>query len=295
MTAKLRQPATVIAMLALFASLSGGAIAAKLITGKGIKDGSLQAKDLSGAARTSLQGQVGASGAAGPKGDTGAPGATGAAGAGGSGGPAGAQGPAGTNGSNGAAGPTGSAGQNGAAGPTGQNGTAGTIGPTGQNGTVGPTGAAGPTGPTGLTGPAIGDALAEYGVGKVFANTTELKTIYTSDVPDDGNNAAETGTVVPYVIQPGARTISLRGVMRSKEADGGEQTASMIIRTAGGQVVAAGASPFSQAVGNEPLTSSAPSSTSGTEVVSVTIPNSVPDGTLVTIDVDLQAFDGNDG
>ncbi|MCW2793689.1 MAG: hypothetical protein JWO76_2787 [Nocardioides sp.] len=83
-----------IGLLALFVALGGPAQAvdtasslSELITGKQVKDGSLQAKDLSKAARRSLQGQRG------PAGPQGAPGAEGPAGPAG---PAGPQGPAGS-------------------------------------------------------------------------------------------------------------------------------------------------------------------------------------------------------
>ena len=80
---------TVIAFVALFAALGGGtAIAAKKLTGKDIKDGSIGLKDLvrrrpraawkATAART---GATGARGAAGPQGPAGPPGAAGAPGA----------------------------------------------------------------------------------------------------------------------------------------------------------------------------------------------------------------------
>jgi hypothetical protein len=83
-----------IGLLALFVALGGPAAASdtakaavKQITGKQIKDGSVEAKDLSKAARTSLKGQRGP---AGPQGEPGDEGPTGAAG------PEGPAGPAGT-------------------------------------------------------------------------------------------------------------------------------------------------------------------------------------------------------
>ncbi|GAW49478.1 MULTISPECIES: hypothetical protein [unclassified Nocardioides] len=86
-----------IGLLALFVALGGPAVAqesaraaVKQITGKQIKDGTVQAKDLSKAARTSLQGQTGPAGPAGPRGEAGAQGDTGPAG------PEGPPGPAGT-------------------------------------------------------------------------------------------------------------------------------------------------------------------------------------------------------
>ena len=83
-----------IGLLALFVALGGPAIASdtataavRQITGKQIKDGSVEAKDLSKAARNSLKGQTGP---AGPQGDTGDQGPAGPAG------PEGPAGPAGT-------------------------------------------------------------------------------------------------------------------------------------------------------------------------------------------------------
>jgi hypothetical protein len=83
-----------VGLLALFIALGGPAVASdtakaavKQITGKQIKDGSVEAKDLSKAARNSLKAQQGP---AGPQGEPGDEGPTGAAG------PAGPQGPAGT-------------------------------------------------------------------------------------------------------------------------------------------------------------------------------------------------------
>ena len=116
--------ATVIAYVALFSALGGGAYAAiKLpansVSTKQVKNGSLLAADFA-------TGQLPA-GAAGPKGDTGAPGAPGATGA---------------------RGPQGEQGPTGPAGPTGEQGP---KGDTGDKGPKGDTGPAGPTGPGGLT------------------------------------------------------------------------------------------------------------------------------------------------
>lgn len=94
---QLPSPALIVAVVALFASLTGGAVAASLITGKNVKDGSLTGKDVkdrSLLAKDFKKGQVpkGAVGKAGPVGPAGVPGAKGDAGAAG---PAGAVGPAG--------------------------------------------------------------------------------------------------------------------------------------------------------------------------------------------------------
>ena len=84
----------VLGMLALFVALNGPAVASdaakaagKLITSKQIKDGTIQTKDMSGAARSALQGQQGPAGDTGPAGPAGPAGATG---------PQGVPGPAGS-------------------------------------------------------------------------------------------------------------------------------------------------------------------------------------------------------
>src|SRR5690242_19109983 len=77
---RLPSPALLVALVALFATMSGTAVAAKLITGKDVKNGSLQVKDLSAKARATLKGATGPQGPAGPAGADGATGATGAAG-----------------------------------------------------------------------------------------------------------------------------------------------------------------------------------------------------------------------
>jgi hypothetical protein len=71
-------PATVIACAALLVSLSGNAAAfSGLITGKNIKNGTIQLADLSPSARKALQGQRGPRGVEGPRGRTGPAGGTG--------------------------------------------------------------------------------------------------------------------------------------------------------------------------------------------------------------------------
>jgi hypothetical protein len=89
----LRHPATVIAALALFVALGGGAAwASGLISGSKIKNHSIAEKKLTKKAIRALHGARGARGA---RGATGAKGATGATGATGPMGPAGQTGPAG--------------------------------------------------------------------------------------------------------------------------------------------------------------------------------------------------------
>ena len=97
-----------VAAISLAVGTAGTAGAAALITGKQIKNGTIQAKDLSAKARAKLagatgpQGQPGAQGAQGAQGLRGAPGEQGPPGAAGEDGTDGAPG---TSGTNGAAGP----------------------------------------------------------------------------------------------------------------------------------------------------------------------------------------------
>jgi hypothetical protein len=150
---------TVIAYIALFCALGGGAayaaaklpsnsvgskqIKANAVTGDKVKDASLLATDFA-------PGQIpaGQTGPAGPKGDAG---------------PAGAQGPKGEPGAAGAQGP---------AGPKGEAGAAGPQGP------AGPEGPAGPTGPAGKDGKDGKDATVEPqpGVRAAFAYLVDEST-----------------------------------------------------------------------------------------------------------------------
>jgi hypothetical protein len=91
-------PSMVVALVALLVSLSGSAVAAGLITGKQIKDGSIGTRDISKNARASFKGPAGPAGAQGAKGDPGQQGEKGAKG------DAGLNGTNGTNGADGAPG-----------------------------------------------------------------------------------------------------------------------------------------------------------------------------------------------
>jgi hypothetical protein len=77
-----------VAVIALVFAATGSAVAARLITSKQIKDGTIQTKDISRKARKALKGNRGAQGPQGPqgppgeKGDPGAPGAKGDPGSG---------------------------------------------------------------------------------------------------------------------------------------------------------------------------------------------------------------------
>ena len=91
-------PSMVVAVVALVVAMSGGAVAAVVITSKNIKNGSIQLTDISSKARKSLRGKTGKTGPSGPAGLRGPAGPTGPTG------PAGTAGTAGTAGSGGSGG-----------------------------------------------------------------------------------------------------------------------------------------------------------------------------------------------
>lgn len=141
-------PSIVIAGLALFAVLGGSAVAATgliqagdiaagAVTGRAIRSGAVEPKDLSVGTRALLTGTPGVSGAGG---ETGPPGTAGTNGANGPNGANGAEGAKGTNGTNGANGANGANGPNGANGINGTDGTNGTDGVDGKDGTNGTNG-----------------------------------------------------------------------------------------------------------------------------------------------------------
>jgi hypothetical protein len=129
----------VVATLALFFALAGGAWAATQLPKESVgstqlKNGAVTPGKLSAQAKagfTGARGEAGSQGALGPRGN---------------------EGPRGENGTAGATGPQGVHGANGATGATGARGEPGEIGPPGQHGPEGPTGAEGPRGQEGQRG-----------------------------------------------------------------------------------------------------------------------------------------------
>ena len=138
----------------------------------------------------------------------------------------------------------------------------GTAGATGQQGTVGPTGSS-------------SDTEVEYGVGKVWLNdgATDAKvaTLWSSNVPDDGNNAAQSsGTIVVQDINTGDE-IFVTAAVRT-DGDTGPNAADaggfMTAASFDGQIIRADQTPAggpggtnTEAVSGYPLTSGDPTVT----------------------------------
>ncbi len=259
--------------------LAGSATAAsKMINGKNIKKGTVTTKqirngtiaerDLAKSLVNSLKGATGAEGAVGPAGPVGADGKTG---------PAGAVGPAG---------------------PAGQ---------TGATGPAGPAGADGQTGATGPTGPGSDSDGLEYGVAVVWVKhgaspPTKVGTLWTSNVPDDGNNAAQaSGTIVVPGVSTGDE-IFVTGAVRTDEATVpySANAGGTISATGGdGNLLNADLTPLDPGtntntvhVAGYPLTSGAPT-TSDSRLVSVAAPVGLTNVPVVVSGV-VQFFDFQD-
>jgi Collagen triple helix repeat (20 copies) len=186
--------ANVIASLALFLALGGGAALAATslpkhsvgtaqlkggaVTGAKVADGSLLATDFkSGQLPAGPEGKTGPAGTPGVAGDRGPQGERGAQGLQGERGSGGAQGDRGSRGETGDAGPRGNPGPTG---PKGEAGDEGPRGPRGADGAPGAPGGEGPRGPRGLEGPEgqRGEPGPEGATG-----TTHVITRYGPEVP----------------------------------------------------------------------------------------------------------------
>jgi Collagen triple helix repeat (20 copies) len=155
-----KHPATIIALLALFAALGGGAaMASGIVSGRQLLNHSIPEWKLTSRAIANLRGHQGPAGPQGAQGQTGLvgpPGPVGPTGLAGALGPVGPMGPIGLTGDAGpmgATGATGDTGPQGPLGPAGPKGPEGDTGATGQKGPEGDTGDTGPQGPPGATGP----------------------------------------------------------------------------------------------------------------------------------------------
>jgi len=197
--------------------IDGSQIKPKTITNRQIKNKSIGARQIRNnsirlaqlhiSAVRQLQGKRGAPGSQGPTGQDGSTGATGATGSEGPIGPTGDTGPAGE------AGPTG---------PTGADGLPGVTGPSGEDGVAGVTG---PTGATGATGPGSDLDGLEYGVIKTWIERDGgepelLGTLWTPNVPDDGNNAAQASADSVVLNVSSGDVIYSTAAVRTAEATG---------------------------------------------------------------------------
>jgi len=263
----------VVAVVAVVFATTGSAFAAKsLLTGADIKDGTITRADLSKSAVASLnrhshdvRGPRGRRGPKGSPGDDGPAGLIGPAGERGPVGAAGPDGPVGPPGSTGPVGPQGDVGPPGPQGPAGQDLVSDLV--------SGPVDVGAPLALS-SSGPAVGegtdllgnidltagtyrvdvtvqftdantpDAALEYGVARLFLDGAALDnvegspdtTIFTSDVPDDGNNAAQASAAFIIGIGDngsGGQTLTLRGAVRSAESDGAIVNAHVVVSTIG--------------------------------------------------------------
>lgn len=181
----------------------------------------------------------------------------------------------------------------------------GMTGAGGEQGSAGPAGPAGPAGAAGEDGADAAPSQLEYGVAKLFqeGSTTSLGTVWTSDVPDDANNAAQaSGNIVVDVTGEDDNTVTLRGVFRSdEESDGstaGQMGASLIAQAANGTLAGGEITAPDPDLGTNtvdvvgvPRDSGRPDETD-TEVVSITLP---PVSGTYLIQGTMQSFDFTSG
>jgi hypothetical protein len=76
-------------------------------------------------------------------------------------------------------------------------------------------------------------AGAEYGVAKVFVNGVNRGTLWSGDVPDDGNNAAQANGSMIVDVPSGGATLSIRAAVRTAESDGGQAGGNLIVTAIG--------------------------------------------------------------
>jgi hypothetical protein len=69
----------------------------------------------------------------------------------------------------------------------------------------------------------------EYGVTKVYLDGVNVGTLWTADVPDDGNNSAQANGSMIVTVPAGGATLSVRAAVRTAEADGGQAGGNLIV------------------------------------------------------------------
>lgn len=207
-------------------------------------------------------------------------------------------------------------------GPKGKQGKQGPQGATGATGATGPQGPAGPQGAPGgppgargapgATGPPAESAV-DYGVARVIrvrgGVRTLLGTVWTSNIPEDRNNAANaSGTVVDQGCAAGD-TYTATGAIRSNETEtstpAGEAGAGLVVQSATGQLLAAmqtmppNPNPFGTVkvvsiARSSKLDSNAPEAGNETTLVTTTIPAMATTGGACIINGTAQFFDFNE-
>jgi hypothetical protein len=70
----------------------------------------------------------------------------------------------------------------------------------------------------------------EYGVARLFVGDQVAGTLWSPDVPDDGNNSAQTSASQVIAVPAGGATITVRGAMRTAEGDGGHAGGNLIVQ-----------------------------------------------------------------
>jgi hypothetical protein len=199
--------ANVIATIALFAALGGGAYAATQLPKNSVGTAQIQNNAVT-PAKLSAAAEKGMQGPAGPKGATGATGATG---------PAGATGPKGDTGATGAKGDAGATGLKGDTGDRGEKGNTGEIGPKGD---TGPRGLEGPPGPAGSSGPLVIDAVAtNYTIPDTTTAVQIPLTGTTTWTPDPGQVGLASAQMIGKVAKTGGGPIECQ-VTVSVQANG---------------------------------------------------------------------------
>ncbi len=150
-----------------------------------------------------------------------------------------------------------------------------------------------------MTGP-MGQGISptEFGVARLYINGTANAASWTGDVPDDGNNPAQTSgtTVVPCA---GGDVFSVQAAFRTDEADGGQAGGGLVVTAANGTLLGADQTPANGQYGGVRVVNVGPSSKTSNEpignddpvIASVTIPSGVSGQCIVNGTAEFFDFD----
>lgn len=78
-----------------------------------------------------------------------------------------------------------------------------------------------------FTGENVGEV--EYGVARTFLDGIAQGTLWTSDIPDDGNNAAQASGSQVISVPEGGATLTMEALIRGSETEGGHAGANLIV------------------------------------------------------------------